>query len=61
MVTVIGAVGLTGSWAASEAVERTQQRHAGQVMDQYADAVNLCLLLAVNFIAKRVTGNGLWR
>ncbi|WP_205650708.1 CHASE domain-containing protein, partial [Actinoplanes solisilvae] len=39
-MTVIGAVGLTGSWAASEAVERTQQRHAGQVMDQYADAVN---------------------
>jgi ABC-type polysaccharide transport system permease subunit len=27
----------------------------------FNSAVNLCLLLAVNFIAKRVTGNGLWR
>lgn len=27
----------------------------------FNSVVNLCLLLAVNFIAKRVTGNGLWR
>jgi ABC-type polysaccharide transport system permease subunit len=27
----------------------------------FNSAVNLCLLLAVNFVAKRVTGNGLWR
>ncbi|MBB2948746.1 putative aldouronate transport system permease protein [Actinoplanes lutulentus] len=27
----------------------------------FNSVVNLCLLLAVNFVAKRVTGNGLWR
>ncbi|MEV4349501.1 ABC transporter permease subunit [Actinoplanes sp. NPDC049596] len=27
----------------------------------FNSVVNLCLLLVVNFIAKRVTGNGLWR
>jgi ABC-type polysaccharide transport system permease subunit len=27
----------------------------------FNSAVNLCLLLTVNFIAKRITGNGLWR
>ncbi|SNY72274.1 ABC transporter permease [Paractinoplanes atraurantiacus] len=27
----------------------------------FNSVVNLCLLLVVNFVAKRVTGNGLWR
>ena len=27
----------------------------------FNSVVNLCLLLTVNFVAKRVTGNGLWR
>jgi putative aldouronate transport system permease protein len=27
----------------------------------FNSVVNLCLLLAVNFVAKRITGNGLWR
>lgn len=40
LVVVICAVGLTGSWAASAAVERAQQRHAGQLMDQHADEVS---------------------
>jgi hypothetical protein len=40
LVAAIGAVGLTGSWAASAAVERSQQRHAGQLMNQYADEVS---------------------
>ena len=27
----------------------------------FNSVVNLCLLLMVNFVAKRITGNGLWR
>jgi ABC-type polysaccharide transport system permease subunit len=27
----------------------------------FNSVVNLCLLLSVNFVAKRITGNGLWR
>jgi diguanylate cyclase (GGDEF)-like protein len=40
LVAVICAVGLAGSWAATAAVERAEQRHAGQRMDQYADEVS---------------------
>jgi diguanylate cyclase (GGDEF)-like protein len=39
LVAVVCTVGLAGSCAATTAVDRAQQRHAGQLMDQYADEV----------------------
>jgi len=40
LVAVVFAVGLAGSWAGTTAVQRAQQRHAGQLMDQHADEVS---------------------
>lgn len=40
LVAVVCAVGLAGSWATTTAVQRAQQRHAGQLMDQHADEVS---------------------
>jgi diguanylate cyclase (GGDEF)-like protein len=39
LVAVVVIVGLAGSLAVTAAVERAQQRHAGQLMDQHADEV----------------------
>jgi diguanylate cyclase (GGDEF)-like protein len=40
LVAALCIIGLGGSFAATTAVERAQQRHAGQLMDQYADEVS---------------------
>jgi diguanylate cyclase (GGDEF)-like protein len=44
MVAVVCVLGLGGSWAATTAVQRAQQRHAGQLMDQYADEVSRAVI-----------------